>query len=671
MTNSKSTKRALLLSALSLLVCVSMLIGSTFAWFTDSVTSAGNIIKSGTLDVTMEWFDGTKAVPAADSADWIDASTGAIFESTLWEPGYAVVRHIKIANEGTLALKYQLNILANGEVSKLADVIDVYYVDPAVQVTDRTNLDEGNKLGTLSEVLEQINTTASGNLKAGENHTITLALKMQETAGNEYQNLSIGADFSVQLLATQLTSEYDSFDNQYDADASMIDVILAHGGTINLGENTDKEMVVSKDADVEINLNSNTLSNTLTNNGEVEVNGGTIEVADAGLDNFGTATLTGVTMNAGSTADYSNRTSGADAETTYNDVTIDSAGGGIGVADGATVTFNSGSLAVNSASTSGRYLFYVVGEGSVANINNGEFSFSKTLNQKRAYIYAGEGATVYVKGGTFGKASTRSGYTAGILGDGNVIITGGTFGFDPTTWVADGYKATKVGDVYYVTADNIAVANTADTLIEALEKGEDVLLLNNVKIDPANMSNAYGTTGINVKNGQTIDGNGNTLDIKGAGGTWDSGINTTGGLIKNLTVTGSFRGIFINHNSTHSEQVVLENVVIDGTVYTISCDQGTNQTLKATKSTFKGWTSYAATLGSAEFVNCYFGEGSGYAYCRPYAPTTFVGCDFEAGFEMDARAAVTFENCTIGGVALTADNLATLVTSNVANASVK
>ena len=215
------------------------------------------------------------------------------------------------------------------------------------------------------------------------------------------------------------------------------------------------------------------------------------------------------------------------------------------------------------------------------------------------------------------------------------------------------------------------VVGTADELVAALENGEDVVLTDDIKIDPANMSNAYGKTGINVKNGQTIDGNGNTLDIKGAGGTWDSGINTTGGLIKNITVTGSFRGIFINHNSTHSETVVLENVTIDGTVYTISCDQGMNQNFEAYNSTFNGWTSYAATLGNAKFVDCSFGEGRGYAFCRPYAPTTFVGCDFEAGFKMDPNAAVTFENCTIDGVALTKDNLATLVTSNIANATVK
>lgn len=224
MTNQKSTKKALLSSVLSLVLCLTMLIGTTFAWFTDSVTSTGNIIKSGTLDVTMEWLDGkTNPTTAADN-EWKDASTGAIFNSTLWEPGYTEVRHIKIANEGTLALKYKLNIIANGEVSELADVIDVYYIDPAVQVTDRTALTADKKIGTLSTILANLagdNSTATGNLLAGEKDTITLALKMQESAGNKYQDLAIGSDFTIQLIATQLTAENDSFDNQYDADASL------------------------------------------------------------------------------------------------------------------------------------------------------------------------------------------------------------------------------------------------------------------------------------------------------------------------------------------------------------------------------------------------------------------------------------------------------------------
>ena len=240
---------------------------------------------------------------------------------------------------------------------------------------------------------------------------------------------------------------------------------------------------------------------------------------------------------------------------------------------------------------------------------------------------------------------------------------------------AENYKATKSGDKYIVAPPTVTnPTNTADKLIENLESGNDVTLVQDVKIDPAGMSNAYGTTGINVKNGQTIDGAGYVLDIKGAGGTWDSGISTTGGVIKNITITGSFRGVFVNHNSTHSEKVVLENVIIDGTTYTISCDQGLNQGLEAKNSTFKGWTSYAATLGNAKFTDCTFGEGNGYAYCRPYAPTEFVGCDFSEGFLIDPCAAVTFENCTINGQPLTAENLSTLVSpyyGTMANASVK
>ena len=123
MTKKRSTKRALLLSFLSLLMCVSMLIGSTYAWFTDSVTSANNIIKSGTLDVTMGWAEGEDAVPTADNA-WTDASNGPLFNYDLWEPGYVEAKNIKISNVGTLALKYNLNIAANAKLYRAGIACD-------------------------------------------------------------------------------------------------------------------------------------------------------------------------------------------------------------------------------------------------------------------------------------------------------------------------------------------------------------------------------------------------------------------------------------------------------------------------------------------------------------------------------------------------------------------
>ncbi|MBR2479058.1 MAG: SipW-dependent-type signal peptide-containing protein [Clostridia bacterium] len=241
MINTKTTKRALLSSVVALLLCFAMLVGTTFAWFTDSVTSGGNIIKSGTLDVEMYWADGT-VDPSA--ATWTDASTGAIFNYDKWEPGYVSVRHIKIENKGTLALKYKVMIVANGEVSDLADVIDVYYVDPAVQVADRAALTDANKIGTLTEVLANLNTTGSGKLAAAENHTVTLALKMQETAGNEYQNKSIGSSFSVVLVATQLSSENDSFGDDYDDGAEFPEVNITNAV---LPENRTEDTLLNTD----------------------------------------------------------------------------------------------------------------------------------------------------------------------------------------------------------------------------------------------------------------------------------------------------------------------------------------------------------------------------------------------------------------------------------------
>ena len=229
------TKRALLSSVLALIVCFAMLVGTTFAWFTDSVSSENNIIKTGKLDVTMEWANGSED-PA--NANWKDASRGPIFEYELWEPGYAAARHIKVSNIGTLALNYQMRIVANGLVSELADVIDVYYFDEDVAM-ERSDLANATLLGTLREVLgteKSIANTVKGSIVAGGASDIhTIVFKMQEDAGNEYQNMDLGK-FSVELFATQMASETDSFDNQYDAGASALQAARPAANVTPLGK---------------------------------------------------------------------------------------------------------------------------------------------------------------------------------------------------------------------------------------------------------------------------------------------------------------------------------------------------------------------------------------------------------------------------------------------------
>ncbi len=216
MTN-KTQKRALVTSFLALMLCFTMLFGLTYAYFTDSAASRGNVIKSGTLDVALSYATGTED-PATTA--WTDASEGAVFNYDNWEPGYAMARHLKVENKGSLAFRYELAIVPHGEVSKLAEVIDVYYSAPATKIESRDEAALGTKIGTLAELIS--NGISSDVLLAGENYSATLVLKMREDATSDYEGLSIGSDFSIQVIATQYTYEEDSFGADYDKDAYVI-----------------------------------------------------------------------------------------------------------------------------------------------------------------------------------------------------------------------------------------------------------------------------------------------------------------------------------------------------------------------------------------------------------------------------------------------------------------
>lgn len=232
MTKQKSTKRALLLSALSLLMCVSMLIGSTFAWFTDSVTSAGNKIQAGTLKIDLELLEKNED----GSTKWtsLKDSKAPIFNYDKWEPGYTDVKILKVENEGTLALKWVAKFVSANDLTELANVIDVYVKPSADEfgyANDRTDLSTWTKKGTVAEFVNTISETTYGNLEAGKAAYLGIALKMQESADNKYQGMDLGGAFDIMILATQYTSESDSFNNQYDANAKY-DVDIWDGKTV-------------------------------------------------------------------------------------------------------------------------------------------------------------------------------------------------------------------------------------------------------------------------------------------------------------------------------------------------------------------------------------------------------------------------------------------------------
>ena len=99
----KTTRRSIGTSIIALLLCFAMLLGTTFAWFTDLVVSGNNIVQSGSLDVEMYWSD---KLLAADSNEWQDADGVPIFTYDKWEPGYTEVKYVKVKNAGNLALQW-------------------------------------------------------------------------------------------------------------------------------------------------------------------------------------------------------------------------------------------------------------------------------------------------------------------------------------------------------------------------------------------------------------------------------------------------------------------------------------------------------------------------------------------------------------------------------------
>ena len=228
MTNLKATKKALVSSVLALVMCFTMLLGTTFAWFTDSVTSSGNVIQAGKLDVELyKWNDTVDAEHANATA--ISESSEPIFgkadsttanantADTLWEPGKTQTVYLSIKNNGTLDLKYKVALEVTNITNGLNEVL-TYVINNDVQYGGLEKTDLPADWSNCSKVVSGINiATEDVALEAGAEHFFALSVHMDELAGNEYQNGNI--TFNIKVLAGQLASEEDSFDNQYDADA--------------------------------------------------------------------------------------------------------------------------------------------------------------------------------------------------------------------------------------------------------------------------------------------------------------------------------------------------------------------------------------------------------------------------------------------------------------------
>ena len=231
MTNKKSTKRALVSSILAFCVCVAMLIGTTFAWFTDTASTGVNKIQAGNLDVQLEY--------SKDFANWktVDDTTKVFEDSTLWEPGRTEVVYLRVKNAGNLALKYTLGIynLYNstgknvfGNKYSLSDYVKLGAVEADAAYADRA--------AAISAVQDSAKTLNSiGNtgiigtqLEATETRTYAMVLYMPTEVGNEANPKNndpywaAKVSFGISVSATQAVSESDSYGNTYDEKAATV-----------------------------------------------------------------------------------------------------------------------------------------------------------------------------------------------------------------------------------------------------------------------------------------------------------------------------------------------------------------------------------------------------------------------------------------------------------------
>ncbi len=510
MTNSKATKKALFMSMLSLLLCFTMLMGATFAWFTDTVTSKNNRIVAGNLKVDLVMdkpdadgnYDGNYESIKNGNGDIFSEETG---NGINWEPGKTEIVYLGVKNLGSLALKYNIilniidegligsleyAIIAGAKAAHLANINDWEAVKGAAIATGDTkatgDLPKGQVVAAENGVLDEI-------IKANNPLTIAdadrevqyfaLAVHMKEEATNEYQNKGVQIDVTV--VATQVEAEEDSFDNTYDAEADFetasvedLENAIAEGGTIKLVNDmiiADGETLeIPAGTAVVIDLNGKTITGsnakgsgaTITNNGTLTIKGGelssTATNGDAVISNSGTLTLEDVTINGAPIDDsgYPAYAVVSTGELTINDGTnITSDRGAINI-EGGNAVINGGSFVVTDVASSERTsaitLHTVKAEGDVT-INGGTFENSYT-GASGSSVICPWGGDITINGGTFRDAvddASNHNNTANFqnyMGMGGAInVRGGTY--DDNTVVknlAIGYAATEDNGIWTV-----------------------------------------------------------------------------------------------------------------------------------------------------------------------------------------------------------------------------
>ena len=295
MNNKRATKRALLTSVMALVMCVVMLVGTTFAWFTDTASTGVNKIQAGNLDVELQMKDsgGNWVKAEGETLNWVKAE-GHENEQILWEPGCRYeLPQLRIVNKGNLALKYKISISGAKDATPENDKNDLKLLD----VIDWTYSVIGAGGATVAELGTERHLAAK-TADANEDvfDTLTIKGQMQTSAGNDYQGMAIEG-IAITVVATQDTVENDSFGNEYDKDAeypisvttgdelqAIVSNATAPVNIVLTNSITTNNFVIPADKDVTLDLNGCTVTNAESH---TILNKGHLTLTDSSADKSG------------------------------------------------------------------------------------------------------------------------------------------------------------------------------------------------------------------------------------------------------------------------------------------------------------------------------------------------------------------------------------------------
>ena len=361
MESSKSTKRALLTSALALLMCVTMLVGATFAWFTDTASTGVNKIQAGNLDIKVEYrttADGNWQL--LDNATDLFGAAG-----TLFEPGHTRVVELRITNAGNLALKYKIGMNVVSETAGINKAGNPYKLSDYLKVAT-TGFQQYNPTDQISSLMErlifqkgdfgmwtardfanfELEYTSNGNVHAlqpGAAQILGIKVYMPETVGNEANAISTEKaafiNFGLNVVATQYTVESDSYGTQYDKDAPLdfepvstadeLKAAAANGKNVQLTQDVTLTDALTFNNAVTIDLNGKTLTSSLNSAGyslvakaDATIVNGTYKGTGSarGIGAYGNLTMRNVTVDVAGQVGVA--CSAADRQYTIEDSTI-------------------------------------------------------------------------------------------------------------------------------------------------------------------------------------------------------------------------------------------------------------------------------------------------------------------------------------------------------------